>query len=82
MRKQKNIKIEEEKGLVFQGHHSCLSNMYETEFVYKGKEFESSEIAYQNAEENGHAEMAEKIRKCEDSYKAKRMARRIKENEK
>ena len=60
--KAKNIKIEEGKALVFQGHHSCLSNMFEEEFVFAGKEFTSSEITYQfkRAEDNGQHEMAEK----------------------
>ena len=82
--KAKNIKIEGGKGLVFQGHHSCLSNMYEEDFVYEGKEFISSEVAYQfkRAEFNGQHELADKIKKCGDSYTAKRMSRKVKENEK
>ena len=82
--KAKNIEIEGGNGLVFQGHHSCLSNMYESEFVYEGREFISSEIAFQfkKAKENGQVEMAEKIKKCGDSYNAKRMGRKIKENDK
>ena len=35
--KAKNIVIEEGKGLIFQGHHSCYLNMSESEFIYDAK---------------------------------------------
>ena len=81
--KAKNIVVENKKGLVFQGHHSCLSNMFEVEVMYEGKEFNSAETAFQykKAEVNGKPELAKKIRNCEDAYKAKRMNRYMKESE-
>ena len=84
IKRAKNIKTENGKSLVFQGHHSCLSNMSEAVFVYEGREFTSSEIAYQSkrAEESKQPELAEKIRKCQDAYKAKRLSRGIKDGEK
>ena len=84
IQRAKNIKIDNEKGLVFQGHHSSFSNMSETTFVYEGKEYTSSESAYQSkrAEDNAQPELAEIIRKSEDAYKAKRMSKSIKDGDK
>ena len=63
IKRAKNIEVDNKKGLMFQGHHSCLSNMYEVEFVYEGKEYSSAESAYQSkrAELNGQPEMARKM---------------------
>ena len=81
--KAKNIDIEEGKGLIFQGHHSRYSNMAESEFTYEGRGFKSAEVAYQTkrAETNGQDDLAKNIRKCEDAYKAKRMTKKIIDNE-
>ena len=81
--KAKNIKIGNDKGIVFQGHHSCFSNMSKSEFNFEGKKYYSAETAYQgkNAEENGHHDTAMRNRSLakKDLYKAKRMAKYIKE---
>ena len=57
--------------------------MSESKFVFEGKEYFSSETAYQvkNAECNGHHDTAMKIRMHakKDAYKAKRMAKNITE---
>ena len=81
--KAKNIVVEDGKGLIFQGHHSCYSNMSEAEFIYEGRVYKSAEVAYQTkrAEVNGQDDLAKDIRKCEDAYKAKRMAKKVNDSE-
>ena len=81
--KAKTIKIDDGKGYVFQGHHSYLSNMSESKFVYEGSEYHFAETAYQvkNAEESGHHDTAMRIRlhAKKDPYGAKRMTKYVKE---
>ena len=80
--KAKNIEIN--GALIFQGHHSVLSNMSHSDIVYEGKKFESAETAFQfkKAEICNRHEEAKVIQKMVDPYMAKRINKNIKETTK
>ena len=77
--KAKNIEIN--GALIFQGHHSVLSNMSHSDNVFEGKKFESAETAFQfkKAEICNRHEEAKVIQKMVDPYMAKRINKNIKE---
>ena len=84
IKKAKQIVMENDKGIIFQGHHSILSNMAQAKFTYEGKEFENAESAYQfkRAENAGKVDVAlEIIKKQDDPYLTKRLCRNIKDSE-
>ena len=79
--KAKTIRIDNGKGILFRDHHSSFSYMSESEFEFEGKKYFSDETAYQSKKDNGYHDTAMKIRMHakKDPYRAKRMAKFIKE---
>ena len=75
--------IEVNGAVIFQGHHSYLSNMSESKFEYEGKSYNNAETAFQfkKASTCGKKEEAKQILKMSDPYAAKRTGRNIKETE-
>ena len=84
IKKAKQIILEDNKGVIFQGHHSVLSNMAQSKFNFEGVDFENAESAFQykKALALGKKDVAEEVIKNQDDpYLAKRIYRNIKENE-
>ena len=84
IKKAKQIVLEDNKGVIFQGHHSVLSNMAQSKFNFEGVDFENAESAFQykKALALGKKDVAEEVIKNQDDpYLAKRIYRNIKENE-
>ena len=73
--------IEYNNIVVFQSHHSYLSNMSKSEFSYEGRKFYSAETAFQSkkAEMCNHKEESKAVQKMQDSYQAKRACQNLKE---
>ena len=69
--------------LLFKGHKHPLSNFYEVSLNVKGKQFRSSEAAYQHAkaEAMGDFNAANKIMKARTALNAMRIAEQIETNE-
>ena len=84
IRKAKQIEVENSTGVIFQSHHSALSNMAQANFKFEGKEFESAESAYQykRALAAGKNDVASEImKKKNDPYLAKRLCKNVKDSD-
>ena len=77
--KAKNI--ETNGSIIFQGHHSFMSNMAKSEIVYEGIQFNSAETAFQykKAKLCNKNEEAKLIQRMDDPYMVKRACKNIKE---
>ena len=81
MEKAKNRKVDGDKGLAFQGHHSVLSNMAKCDLVYNGHLFTSSEAAIQFEKAKiCEAKREAAVIQTSEAYKAKSIGKTIKEN--
>ena len=84
IKKAKQIELEGKSGIIFQGHHSDLSNMADSKFVFEGRDFENAESAYQykRAMAVGKSDLAKEVlKKQNDPYLSKRLCRNLKEND-
>ena len=75
--------LEYKDSVIFQGHHSYLSNMVSSEVNYEGKKFSSAEVAFQlkKATVCGQKDEARNLEKINDPYMAKRSGHFIKETD-
>ena len=73
--------IEFNDTVIFQGHHSYLSNMAKSELTYEGRKFNNAETAFQfkKAELCDRQEEAKAILKMNDPYMVKRACKNMKE---
>ena len=73
--------IEINGSVIFQGHHSYLSNMSRSEIMFEGRKFNSAEKAFQfkKAELCNRQEEAKSILNMDDPYMAKRVCKNMKE---
>ena len=84
IKRAKQITLKDNSEVIFQGHHSVLSNMAQSKFTFDGKEFENAESAHQfkRAQTAGKVYVAAEVFKQQDDpYLVKRLCRNIKDNE-
>ena len=76
-------KSQNANSLYFRGHKDPLSNFFEATITYKGKQFKTSEAAYQHAKAEAMRDYraATKIMKAKTGLHAMRIAQRITTNE-
>ena len=81
MESVKIIKVAD--GLAFQSSYAFLSNMYETDIVYEGNTYKTSEHLYstEHVKHHDRLDLLEDILAARDGYEAKRIIRNVRSND-